>query len=459
MAAAMATDGYFDLSPTDRSMGILDRTTPVAFHAMWDVVGPVELEAVAWAWRALARVHPILTCTIDIDRDTTWRPGAATPPLNLVDGEMDIEQTIARVLATPVDLVGGPIVRLTAITRADRIRFVLAAHHAAFDGAASVFMIDDLRKIYLDRLAGRKPLLEPDLSPRTVRSSFRRNRPPMLAGPGLIAKSLDGWRRLPPSTHTDPSLAPTHPATGYVSMDLGPALMAIDERRRRNSWPIDAVLVGLLESAWNEVFGRGDDGAGVWLVSSNFRPGLGLTRGAGNLSGLEAIAIRDPEAQSVDHLIQQAAGEIAATRSGFPGLGPELMARSWAWMPPAVLNQGVDLMIKAGLRQRYTRVISNLGQFPEPLSDWGKARLSGLRYLGPMARGPYCMFVAQSQAGLPSLTVRTGPDWFTNAHATQLEDAINRLCGLSPPAPQRRRRLADGVPTATASAGVEPSDV
>jgi hypothetical protein len=156
---------------------------------------------------------------------------------------------------------------------------------------------------------------------------------------------------------------------------------------------------------------------------------------------VEAIAIRHPEAQSVDHLIQQAAGEVAATRSGIPGLGPELMARSWAWMPPAVLNQGLDLMVKAGRRQRYTRVISNLGQIPASLSDWGEARLAGLQYLGPMARGPYCMFVAQSQAGLPSLTVRTGPDWFTNAHARQFEDAINRLCGLGHPRPATEAAL------------------
>ena len=429
----MADDGYFDLSPTDRSLAILDRTTPVAFHAMWDLVGSVELEAVVWAWQALARVHPILTCTIDIDRDTTWRPGAATPPFNHVAGELDIERAMAREIATPLDLVGGPIVRLTAITRADGMRFVLAAHHAAFDGAASIFMIDDLRKIYLDRLAGRKLPIESDLSPRTVRSALRKSPLPTLVGQGFIAKSLDGWRRLPPSTHTDPSPVPTQPAPGYESIDLGPALKAIDERRRRNSWPIDAVLVGLLESAWNEVFGRGEDGAGVWLVSSNLRPGLGLTRGAGNLSGVEAIAIRHPEAPSVDQLIQQAAGEVAATRSGIPGLGPELMARSWAWMPPAVLNQGLDLMVKAGRRQRYTRVISNLGQIPASLSDWGEARLAGLRYLGPMARGPYCMFVAQSQAGLPSLTIRTGPDWFTSDHARQIGDAINRLCGLANP--------------------------
>jgi NRPS condensation-like uncharacterized protein len=437
MAVGMADDGYFDCSPTDRSMAILDRTTPVTFHAMWDVVGPVDLESLAWAWQALSRLHPILTCTIDLDRDGKWQPGRSAPFLNLVEGEVDVEQAVARETAATVDVVDGPIVRLAAITRTDGVRFVLAAHHAAFDGAASIFMIDDLRKMYLDRVAGLEPTVEPDRSPRTVRSSLQKSPLPMLQG--FMAKSLDGWRRLPPSTHNDPSTAPTSPATGYVSIDLGPAFAAIDERRRRNSWPIDAVLAGLLEAAWTEVFGRGEDGAGVWLVSSNLRPGLRMTRGAGNLSGVEAIALRDPGGRSVDHLIQQAASEIAATRSGFPGLGPELMARAWAWMPPVVLNQGVDFMIRAGLRQRYTRVISNLGRIPESLTDWGEARLQGLRYLGPMSRGPYCMFVAQSQEGVPSLTLRTGPSWLTDAHAGHLEGAINRLCGVTQPRPPREK--------------------
>jgi hypothetical protein len=51
------------------------------------------------------------------------------------------------------------------------------------------------------------------------------------------------------------------------------------------------------------------------------------------------------------------------------------------------------------------------------------------------------MFVAQSQAGIPSLTIRTGLDWFTNAHARQLEGAINRLCGLSHPRPAMETML------------------
>ena len=445
MAAAMAAEGYFDLSPTDRSMAILDRTSPVAFNAIWDVIGTVETESVDWAWQALARVHPIMTCTIDVDRDAIWRPGTEPPPISFLDDDGDLEQATARALASPVDLGAGPLVRLTAITRIDGLRLVLTAHHAAFDGAASLILIDDLRRIYLARSSGRPTPVEADWSPRTVKSALQKSSLPMPVVQGFITKSLDRARRLPASTHANPVLGSGPTATSYVSINLGPALSAIDERRRRNSWPIDAVLVGLLEGGWNEVFGRSEAGAGVWLVSSNLRHGLGLTRGIGNLSGIEAIAVRKAQAQSLDQLIQQASAEFAANRSGFPGLGPELMARSWAWMPPAVLNQGLDTMIRAGLRQRYTRVISNLGRIPASLSDWGPARMEGLRYLGPMSRGPYCMFIAQSHGTSQSLTMRTGPDWLTVDHATQLQDAINRQCGLTSPRPTKKATLDTGT--------------
>ena len=204
----------------------------------------------------------------------------------------------------------------------------------------------------------------------------------------------------------------------------------MDEERRRNSWPIDAVLVGLLEAAWNEVFGGAHDGAGVWLLAANLRPGLGVNRGIGNLSGVEPIVVTSQGTRSLRPLIEQAAAGIGATRAGFPGLGPELMARSWAWMPPSLLNQGAEAMLRASRDRRYTRIISNMGRIPDSLSDWGAARLEGLTYLGPMGRGPYCMFVPITHGGSSSMTVRTAPDWFSAEHAKNLGAAINRLCGV-----------------------------
>ncbi len=420
---------YFDLSPTDRSMAILDRTSSVTFHVVWDMVGPVDLDALLWAWRALARLHPILACTTDLDTSAVWQPGVEPSAIDVIDGEIDVDGATAQATAAPLEIASGPIVRLTAIKGTAGLRLVLAAQHAAFDGAASVVMIEDLRRIYLGRLSGDSTPVEPDFSPRTVRSALQQTRLPMATAQGFITQSLDRWRKLPPSGHVDPAGTPTEIATGYVTIDVGPALGALDQKRRRNSWPTDAVLVGLLETAWSETLGAAD-GAGIWLVAANLRPGLGLDRGSGNLSGVEPIAMRNDHPQSIDASIEQAAARIAATKAGFPGLGPELMARSWAWTTPSLMNQGVDTMIRSGRRQRYTRILSNMGKLPDSLTDWGPARLEGLRYLGPMAQGPYCMFVAQAHGGNSWLTVRTSPDWFSVDHAKEFERAINRYCGV-----------------------------
>ena len=121
------------------------------------------------------------------------------------------------------------------------------------------------------------------------------------------------------------------------------------------------------------------------------------------------------------------------------------MVRTWGWLSPSVLNQGVDMMIRAGQRQRYTRIISNMGRLPDSLADWGPARMEGLSYLGPMARAPYSMFVALSYGTSTALTVRTSPDWFTSDHARELELAIGRHCGLAHSRPTPDSSAATGV--------------
>jgi NRPS condensation-like uncharacterized protein len=426
-------------------MAILDRTSPVGFHAIWDLVGSVDLESLSWAWQALTRIHPILACTADV-AGATWRSGADPPTINRIEGGREVDRVTESRVAVPVDLTNGPIIRLDVITRFDGMRLLLAAHHAAFDGAASVVLIDDLRTLYLARCTGNaQPIetIEADRSPRTVKAALRQQMPSRVTGQSFISQSLDRWRRLPASTHIDPPGGSAQEATGYASIDLRPALAAIDEKRRRNSWPIDAVLVGLMEAAWNDVFGPNEDVEGVWLVSSNLRPGLGMTRGIGNLSGVEAIAVS--RARPLDASIEQAAAEIAAARSGFPGLGPELMARTWGWLPPPVLNQGVDMMIRAGQRQRYTRIISNMGRLPDSLADWGQARMEDIRYLGPMTRAPYTMIVALSFGTSTSLTVRTAPNWLTPDHVRELESAINRHSGIAHPPSAPASSTARGV--------------
>ena len=426
----MTQPGYFELSPTDRSLAILDGTSPVTFHAIWDLIGHIDHKSLGSAWHALTRLHPILTCQTNVVVDSEWRPGPHPAEITFISGDSGVDEATSSESTAHLNPTAGPIVRLTAITRPDGYRMVLAAHHAAFDGAASVQLIDDLRRIYLARCAGRPESSAPDLSPRTVKAALQQYGISLTVRRRLITQAFDRWRKLPTSDHVDPFPGDIAAANGHVSIDLGPALNSLEEKRRRNNWPMDAVLVGLLERAWNEVFGTTPDGAGVWLVSSNLRPNLGLKGGIGNLVGVEAITMRQPAGRSLVDLIEEAAAEIAVTRLDFPGVGAELMARSWAWTPPTVLNMGVEAMIRAGKQRRYTRILSNLGRLTDSLTDWGEARLEGLKYLGPMTDGPYCLFVVMTHAGSSSLTVRTSAGWFTDEHARRLKTAINRSCRL-----------------------------
>jgi NRPS condensation-like uncharacterized protein len=428
MDGVASRDGdYFVVSPTDRSMAILDRTSPVAFHVIWDLLGPVDLDALDHAWQNLATVHPILGCNTDIDVDSRWRPGRELPPIGRVDmgraGRVD--QLTAVELSRALDLNREAVVRLSAIKMADGYRFVLAAHHAAFDGVASVLLLEDLRRLYLGRLSDAREPPRADMSPRTVEGLIGNESLPFLRRQGVVARGVDRWRRLPPSTHIDPSSGPPGAATDYVTFEVGTVLAAFEERRRRNNWSVDAVLIGVLESAWAETFGSGK-GASVWLVAQDLRPGLGVHRGVGNLSGAEPIAIRNPHVRPVELLIEQAAAEMAITKSNSPGLGPELMARSWRWMPPPVLNRGVEWMIRDGLRNRYTRTLSNLGRLPSSLNDWGHASMATIRFLGPMAKGPYTSFIAFAHGSSSWLTVRVSESWLTRADAAQLGGAMHR---------------------------------
>src|SRR5918992_985847 len=91
----LAAETYFDLSPTDRSMAVLDGESPVTFQVIWDLVGPVDLEALAQAWDSLAAVHPILSCAADIGGDRAWQPRVEWVPIKLVEDVADVDRATA----------------------------------------------------------------------------------------------------------------------------------------------------------------------------------------------------------------------------------------------------------------------------------------------------------------------------------------------------------------------------
>ncbi|HKX73955.1 MAG TPA: hypothetical protein VJR05_01030 [Acidimicrobiia bacterium] len=414
-----AAGGYFEISPTDRSMAMLDLVSRVSFHVVCDLAGPLEIELLGRCWDRLGRLHPILTCRADLKVDTRWQPTVGIGEVKLVHGQQ-VEDLTAVEVGRSLDPVEGPLVFLTAISGDSSFRLVLGAHHAAFDGLAGVQLVDDLRRLYREE-TNADP--SPDWTPRTVRSALRAH--PMRGADRftVAASSFDRWGRLPASQHARPEWI-DGAGSGYVTIDLGPALAALEERRRQRGWPMEAVLVGLLERAWTERFGEGEGPVSGWLVAYDLRPSLGLNRGMGNLSGTEPVLLHVPA--SLEETIDQASARIAAWKSRRPGLGPELAAAAWSWLPPALLNQGAEAMLRAGRDRGYTRTLSNLGRLPERLADWGETRMEAITIVCPMWEPPYTPFVTYAYRGTSYLTARLSPNGLSPDHLDGLRLSLLR---------------------------------
>jgi hypothetical protein len=152
-----------------------------------------------------------------------WQPGPDLASIHVETGITDIDPATSRELLAHLNPIDGSVVRLTAITRTDGCRMVLAAHHAALDGAASVELIDHLRRFYLARCAGQ-PEPSTSGSPRTIAAALQQRRLSVAFVQGLLTQSLDRWRKLPPSNHVDPPPGADLAASGYLTIDLGPTL-------------------------------------------------------------------------------------------------------------------------------------------------------------------------------------------------------------------------------------------
>lgn len=376
-----ADDGYFAVGRLDRAMAVLDASTAVGFEAVVELDGEPDEEALAEAWRRVTERHPILRCGFT---DGGWEPGLGSTAV--------------------LDVDGG-----TLVVRCD---------HRAFDGMASVLVLDALRRAYLDVLAGRPAEHVPDRTPRVIERSV-----PVSAPTGdrlaMASRAAFRWRRAPVSTHRDPAdELPTGPANGRFVFDVGPALGRLADRRRRMGWSADAVLVGLLEHAWSATFGE-PGGPSAWMVARDLAGPLGLERGIGNFGAVDDVVLLPDDLEGT---IDRAHRELAAhwedvvsgtvTAAGFPA-------------PDAALAAG----FRRGRRLRHTRSVSNVGQLGDRLDDWGRTGARRVYFVGPMADPPYVSFIAAGRGDEALVCVRTSADWLTADDARRLGEAAQHLAG------------------------------
>jgi hypothetical protein len=292
----------------------------------------------------------------------------------------------------------------------------MMCNHVAFDGMASRILLGDLREEYVRALDGR-PERPPDLDPRTLAAIAEQ--PDWRATAAMAARGAAMWWRTPVSTHADPGPVPDVPAEDHATIEVGPLLAELAPVRRKHRWSVDAVLVGVLEKAWSEVFGP-PQAESAWLVARDLRPGLGVRRGIGNLSAAAGVSLTSPGAGLAD-VIDQAETALASQSADLITAGSSL----------GLLGSATDMslaqMLRWSRKLRAHRTVSNVGQIGESLAGWGGAGLRRVWFVGPLAHPPYTSFIAAGNGASTLVSMRVSPGWLTRDHALAIERAAAGL--------------------------------
>ena len=371
----------------------MDESSSVGFEATAELHGDLDEAALAEAWDRLAALHPIITC---VRAGGTWRP-ANPPPLSAL-------------VTQPTH--GQPPIALRVTSTDHGLRLTLLCNHVAFDGVASLRLLGDLREEYNAVLAGVPPR-QPDWSPRTLETlkvdvDWR-------TSAAAVIRGASTWWRTPPSTHVDPGPMSDLPAEEHALMEFGPVLDALTPIRRRYHWSVDAVLIGVLEKAWAEVFGP-PTAESSWLVARDLRPALGTARGIGNLSVAAGVNFPEP-ASDLIAVIDTAEAALATQSRDLAAASASL--KRWHLAADVSFAQ----MLRRSRRMRAYRSVSNVGQLGDSLDQWGSASLHRVWFVGPLAHPPYSSFIAAGHGGSTLVSVRTSPTWLTEGHARALEQA------------------------------------
>jgi NRPS condensation-like uncharacterized protein len=378
-------------------MAALDEISSVSFQAIAEITSAIDVDVLALAWTRLAALHPILTCVRSGHR---WRP-SRQPEFGHEVAQPGHDQPPAAMCVTPLT---------------DGVRLTMMCNHVAFDGVASRILLHDLRDEYIAVLDGRPPR-RADIGARTFEAIARV--PDLRTTAATVLRGSSTWLRTPVSTHIDPADISAYPADGHAILELGPVLSGLTELRRKHRWSVDAVLVGVLEKAWSQVFGLTPAGSS-WLVARDLRPPLSISRGIGNLSTAAGVSLANPKSDLID-VIDEAERALAAQSSDL------VTAAASVGRLGRLADMTFAQMLRRSKKIRAYRTVSNVGQLGHSLDSWGEARLERVWFVGPLAHPPFTSFIAAGKGTSTLVSVRVSPGWLTADHALAIEQAALEL--------------------------------
>ena len=144
------------LGPSERYFWLSNQTSPKHFVVAAQIAGFTKAASWQAALTAVQQRHPLLQVCIAEDQVGApyfRRLNEAGIPLRVVDGGVseNWQREMARELATPLPLKGGPLVRVALMHEENRSTVMVSAHHSIADGLSLTFIVRDL----LRALSGR----------------------------------------------------------------------------------------------------------------------------------------------------------------------------------------------------------------------------------------------------------------------------------------------------------------
>ena len=364
---------YFDFAPTDRAMTVLHDQS--RFVPQLDLEFDVMLddEQLRRALVLLARRHPILQATVDSARPrVVWRPGTTEPVL------------VHAVDETELDPRDGPTCRLVHLRDGSRSRLLFGVHHAVADGRGLVLLLDDLRAFYAAlgerwRARGRRRLDRPH-DRCVARPRAESGSPIASAWVGMRPSDGPGRPRRRIATTTSLRAGATRPTRvgGATTHFERRALAAIRRAGAANGWRRNQVFLAILARAWLDVVGNEAATPSVsgWLVTVDCRRQLGVSRGVGNLSGLEPVGLADLGSLSVRETVAAVGRAFARLERPGAGMVADLASPGSGIAPGSVLDRAIGTSFTArAAAYRYTRFYSHVDRLPDSLADWGDAEM------------------------------------------------------------------------------------
>ncbi len=234
------------------------------------------------------------------------------------------------------------------------------------------------------------------------------------------------------------------PATGdHVAQELLPTsipatlLDGVAAAGRDRGWRPNHILLAALAVAWRRVIGHEPTcpSTSGWLVGVNCRRPLGASRGVGNLSGFEPVALTDIEGRSLPDLVDDLRDAFLPLRRLGAGMVGEIGAPLLDFAPPRLLHQAMELAFetRAGM-SRSTRIYSAI-DIPESLGDWGDTQARAA-WCEPARRAspPYLALVVTRFRGAIAITPIASTEVLSAGEADALiaetRDQVTELSAL-----------------------------